>query len=385
MRLIPKRWLVLLTVGAGIALPSTAVTGQQLHRPVAAKSAYTIGYLLSLSGQAAFVGQEAVTGANFAISEINNAGGVNGHHIKGNFQDNQLQPAVGISEVQQMMTVDNTKFFVSQVTPVVLALKQVAAERHVILINPAAVSPSIADGKHYTFTTIADAGQEAPILSAYMIKKLHIHSVATLSDSSAIGEAASSAMAQAIRGMRGQVVDQEYFPVGATDYRAQLTKISAQHPDAVFMSPNGAQGAANILQQAHELGLNVRWFANTFFEDPNVVKLAGSLADGVIYSHVGFDPKRNAKSKHLQSLWAKGNTGVAPIYAVTAYDATHLLADAIKKVGYKPTKVRNYLLKLRNWVGASGTLSFNRRGGVRMPIDLKQVKNGAFVVIQKGK
>jgi ABC-type branched-subunit amino acid transport system substrate-binding protein len=60
---------------------------------VAAKSAYTIGYLLSLSGQAAFVGQEAVTGANFAISEINKAAGVNGHPIKGNFQI--INPAGG--------------------------------------------------------------------------------------------------------------------------------------------------------------------------------------------------------------------------------------------------------------------------------------------------
>jgi branched-chain amino acid transport system substrate-binding protein len=150
------------------------------------------------------------------------------------------------------------------------------------------------------------------------------------------------------------------------------------------MAPNGAQGAANILRQASDLGLKVKFYANTFFEDPSLPGLAGSLANGVVYSHVAFNPTRNAFAKSLQTAWRKsGQTGVVPIYTATAYDAVRLLADALKHVGsYDATKVRDYLLKERDFVGATGGITFTKHGQARMAVQLRTVSNGQFVTIK---
>jgi branched-chain amino acid transport system substrate-binding protein len=283
-----------------------------------------------------------------------------------------------------MVSVSGEKLFVVQATPVVNAVKPLAAQFHVVMINHAAVDPSIANGQNYMFTTIATAAQEAPPLARYMTQVAKVSKMATLTDSSAIGKAATATMSAAFKVYGGKVVDTEKFPTGSTDFKAQLIKIQQSGADAVFMAPNGAQGAANILKQARDLGLNVKFYADTFFEDPALPGLAGSLANGVVYSHVAFNPTRNAFAKSLQAAWAKsGETGVVPIYTATSYDAVLLLADALKHVGsYDATKVRDYLLKEKNFVGATGGITFTKQGQARMAVELKTVSGGKFVKIK---
>lgn len=55
-------------------------------------------------------------------------------------------------------------------------------------------------------------------------------------------------------------VDTEYFTVGATDLRPQLTKIASKHPDALLFFAEAAD-CANLVNQSHELGLKLKIFS----------------------------------------------------------------------------------------------------------------------------
>jgi|TARA_B100000315_G_scaffold244387_1_gene268893 branched-chain amino acid transport system substrate-binding protein len=45
----------------------------------------------------------------------------------------------------------------------------------------------------------------------------------------------------------------------------------------------------------------------------------------------------------------------------------------------EPEDIKQFLLSVKNYAGAGGTLSFDKNGDVQKPVLIKTVKNGEFV------
>jgi branched-chain amino acid transport system substrate-binding protein len=347
------------------------------------KSSYLIGGALSSSGTAAFIGQDALGGANIAIKEINDAGGVKGHPLKAVWLDDQASPSVGVTDFNKLNS-EGVKFQLAQVTPVISATKPLAARDKVLLINHAGTDPSFADADNYIITNIATANQEAKTLIAYIVKNTKVRTLGVLLQSSATGDAILAALNAATAGTRVKIVATQRYDQSATTFSSQLVALKSAHPDAMYADFFSPQTTVNVLQQAKSMGFSVPVFSDTFFEDASLPSLAGDLINGVTYSDVGFNPNQNAAAKKFQKEWtAAGNKGVPPIYAATAYDAVKLIAYAIGKVGYDPDKARAAITSLTNFEGATGSLSFSANGQVSMAVQIKKVVDDKFTEVKQ--
>jgi branched-chain amino acid transport system substrate-binding protein len=365
-----------------VAKPSSTSHSVTSKAAKANKSPYKIGGILVLSGVAAFVGDDAVTGMKLAIKNINAAGGVNGHPLEGTYLDDQLSATNAVTDLAKIHS-QGVKFVITQASPVVDALKPLVGKDEILTINQAATDPTIADAGAYMFTNIATANTEAQSLVGYM-KTKKVSSVGFLVDTTSIGASAQSAMEKYMK-TDGLTVDgTQTYDVGATDFSAQLLALQAAKPDAIFMDDNGPSTTVDIMQEAKSLGITIPFYSNTFFNAPTLPSLAGPLINGITFDEVGFSPRLNTQSERLQSEYnAAGNKGVAPIYTATAYDAVYLMAAAMEKTGYNSTAAREALVKLKGFVGATGPLVFNAAGQVSMPVQIDQVQNDKFVEIQK--
>ena len=67
-----------------------------------------------------------------------------------------------------------------------------------------------------------------------------------------------------------------------------------------------------------------------------------------------------------------------PTIMVNVYSAVYLLRDAITAVGNNPEKVRNFLLNLRDWQGALGTLNFDKNGDRVPEYAVLKLENGVL-------
>jgi branched-chain amino acid transport system substrate-binding protein len=365
---------------AGTGVGPTASGNATASGPL---ESYKIGLLPTISGTAALNGQRMQWGAELAAEEINNAGGVNGHKIELRLEDTQLNPTVAVGLMNKLVSVEGVKAFIGQASPVMLALSPIAAQNKVVIINHSAVNPTIANAEGYVFTNIADAATESEAIVPYAINTLKIKTAATLTGADDIGRGAANAFKAAFEAKGGKIVDTElYDPAASTDLRAQLLKIRDAKPDAIYSTntPNG-------LKQADQIGLKAQWLSNEFFESADNLNLAGALANGVVYTFIKFDPQANSRSAMFLTDYQKKYAGAAGvdqvphIYAVTAYDAVYMYAEAFGKVGYDGTKVRDYIRTLKDWQGAAGTVNFNAKGAVIMPVVLKKVENLKFVTI----
>lgn len=347
------------------------------------KSPYVIGAIFVLSGPAAFVGQEAEEGMQIAIKDINAKGGINGHPLKAVYLDCGLVATTAVTDLAKLKS-EGVKFLVTQASPIVAALKPLVYQDKILTINQAATDPTIADAGEYMFTNIATANTEAKSLVGYIKAKTNVKSIGFLVDSTSIGESAQAGMEKYMKKAGIAVAGTQTYAEGTTDFSSQLVALKAANPDAIFMDDTGPSVTVNILQEAKSLGITVPFFSNTFFNAPTLPSMAGSLINGVTFDEVGFNPHLNAVASRLQTQYHKaGYKGVAPIYTATAFDAVGIMANAMKEVGYNSVAAREKIVTLKNYVGATGLLQFNKAGQVSMPVEIDQVRNDQYVTIEK--
>ena len=197
----------------------------------------------------------------------------------------------------------------------------------------------------------------------------------------AYGAGTKDAMVRSFSVVGGKVLGTLAFPEGSTDLRVQILRLKEMNPPVVYFVAN-IKDSGRVLQQARELGFKTQWLTYNAFESPEVVKIAGSAADGVIYTSSNlFDlPNPGGKSEQFLESYTTKYGEPPNLYAATAYDAVHLFAIAFASSDGSKEAIQRYLASLKDYSGASGIITFDSDGSVRKPVFLKTVRGGKFVV-----
>ena len=115
------------------------------------------------------------------------------------------------------------------------------------------------------------------------------------------------------------------------------------------------------------------------FDNPKVLEIAGSAAEGVIFARPYYNPKSdNPIIKTFVQRYTEKYGSAPGIYAAHAYDALRIIAKAIKDGGYSADGIRQALYSIKNFPGVTGETSFDEYGDVVKPIQIMEVRGGKF-------
>ena len=198
---------------------------------------------------------------------------------------------------------------------------------------------------------------------------------------------------KALDDLKIQVTTTETFAKGDVDFKAQLTKIKATNPDALVLSALLAEGAP-IMVQARQIGLNVPVIGGNGMNSVKVFELAKGASDGLyVGSPWSFQNGTPENTKFIKAYTDKYKDAPDQ-FAAQAYDATYIMAEALKKTKLTGTlatdraALRDALPTVRH-VGATGSFAFRQvMGKDSKPAgyDAQQVpivsvtKDGKFVI-----
>ena len=144
-----------------------------------------------------------------------------------------------------------------------------------------------------------------------------------------------------------------------TDWKAVLTKIRGQKPDAVFYGGMDATGGP-LIKQGRELGIKAVFAFGDGACTEEMNKLGGPAAEGLLCSQAGIPPQAASK-KFLDAYKKKFN--VDPIiYSPFTYDAANMLIAAMKKSDSSDPKKYLPELQKMTYNGATGPISFDDKG-----------------------
>lgn len=370
-----RRWII-----AAVAIILFAVAAWLLTRPPGPDTPVVIGSVFPLSGPAAQYGRYMREGTELALDDAISQGLVKPSQVRLVFEDGQADPAKSVTAFRKLLDVDHPVAVALATSGVILAIKPIANQSHVVILNGSAISPEIEDADDYSFSFLPDARIEGAFLADFAVKTGR-KEVGIIYRNDASGIAFRDAFKARLQSLGSSLVYEDAHRPGENDFRPYLPKIAGrQELDALFIASFGPEAAA-FVKQAREQGVHTPLLAYTTFYSPKVLEIAGSAANGVCFSAPMFDPASSQPS--VDELRGKiehkyGHREVNYYHAVH-YDATMIVLHAIAAGARDGEAVRSYLAMLKEYDGKSGHITFGPNGSADVPLRMYTVINGAFV------
>ena len=309
------------TLGLAAALSLTMSAAQ-------AQEKLKIGVIASLSGPPAVLGTQMRNGFLLGVKEL--GGKLGGREVEVIVQDDELKPDVAVSKVKAMVERDKVDFVVGPIFSNILqAIMKPVTDSGAILISPNAGTSNFA-GKECNpnfFVTSYQNDQNHEVLGKYAQDKA-IKKVFLMAPNYQAGK---DSLAGFKRHFKGEVVDEVYVPLNQLDYSAELSKIAAAQPQAIFVFLPGGMGV-NFVKQFRQAGLADKiTFLSAFTVDEGTLPAQQDAAIG-FFGGANWAPNLdNAVNKKFVADFEKEYGAVPGSYAFQAYDAAKLIDSALKQ------------------------------------------------------
>ena len=162
---------------------------------------------------------------------------------------------------------------------------------------------------------------------------------------------------------------------------AILTSIKGAKPDVIFYGGMDAQGGP-LAKQMQKLGLQAKLLGADGLQSPEYIKLAGDAATGTYASSVGMPKDKMPGFKSFNDKY-KAKYGEVQIYSPYSYDATMIVAEAMKRANSTdPAKYAGEIGKT-NHNGVTGNIQFDAKGDIKDgAVTVYQVKDGGWVALE---
>ncbi|MFA4849054.1 MAG: ABC transporter substrate-binding protein [Methanoregula sp.] len=366
----------LLLVAALIAgCTQQAATQQTTSAP---QGVIKVGVIVSQTGPASNVGNNMWQSAQVAADKINANGGVtlkdgSKAQIKLIVGDDESTQAGGQKAATKLITDDKVDILVGGYSSAVTsAYEQTIAEYKVPYIVTGASSPIITHrtdiDTSYIFhhcPTTDTYGQYTTafidqVLRSAIAKKSGFAAdrplrLALLYQDTAFGKGVQTAVNNTITKdkLNIQLVSQQSFKMGESDFRTPLTAIKAANPDAVYLAAFPNEGAPIITQARRDIGLNTIFLNVENNDNSQFYKDLGQYGEGAIIES-RFSPYTapagavaDGQSGYKQAYFTRFGT-YPDMMGASTYEGVFIAAKAIGNAGTTDkATVRQALVNLK--------------------------------------
>jgi len=333
-----------------------------------------IGMYGSLTGDGASFGLSSKDGTELAVDEINAAGGVlDGRKFTLLIEDDQSKPEEATSAVTKLITQDKVVAVLGEVASRrTLAAAPVAQRYQIPLITPASTNERVTQVGNYIFRVCFIDPFQGEVLAKFAYNDLKVRKVAILKDITqdySVGLTDSVALNFAKLG--GTVLPPVSYSGADADFKAVLTQIRSEKPDAIFATGYYSE-AGIIVRQARELGMKMPILGGDGWVGDALANGREALNNTYISNHYSGDNPAPIVQNFVTAYRQRFNKEPDAIAAL-AYDAVKVLADAMNRAkSTEGPKVRDALAKA-DVAGVTGQLKMNAQRNVDKPAVLHEV------------
>lgn len=316
--------------------------------PAAAQTPIKIGASMSVTGTYAKPGTYQKEGYDVCIDELNAKGGLLGRKVELVIYDDQSQPATAVKLYEKLITEDKVDAVMGPYSSAVSeAVANVTEKYRKVMVAPLAATTSIfKKGRKYIFMMITPAENYLDGLID-MAAKRGLKTVAIINEDTLFPKASAAGTAEAAKKKGLQVVLQEAYPKGNTDFSALLVKIKSTNPD-VIAAGTYFDDAVAITRQMKELNVNPKMFGLTVGGDlPEFYDLLKQNAEYVYGSTQWDESLPYPGQKEFVGAYKKKFKHEPSYHAAAGYAGCLVYGEAVRRAGsLDADKVREQLLTM---------------------------------------
>ena len=356
-----------------------------------------VGVPISVTGFSAADGKLAQQGIEYAVNELNAAGGVLGRQLQIEVFDTQdLAP-------ERLLLAADTLVGEKKADVVVTCWSGNGADIQAFGKYP--VPFFCVDGSAQTNETIAKGGywncfqliDGEPPQGAYMFTFMNglpydypNNKVITVGSDDAYGRSMTDSFAAQATASGWEVVAHEYVPYGTSDWGPVLSKVRSMKPSILYMEVDSTPDMITLLRQFRQDPTNTLLMFGFGMQLQDFISTAGADADGVLGMTPGMGypvPPSTPEGNDWVQAFADAEGNPPAGAAVNDYAAVKMWAQAAEAAG-DPTKYDEIVKYLQSttfdavpgWV----PLKFNEGNYIpisTLPLALGQLQSGQLVTL----
>jgi len=320
-----------------------------------------IGQFGSLTGGEATFGQSTDKGVRLAIDAKNAEGGIKGKKIKLITEDNQGKPEEAAAVVKKLITQDGVVALIGEVASTrSLAAAPIAQQYKIPMVSPSSTNPKVTQVGDHIFRVCFIDPFQGPVVARFGWETLKLKKMAVLKDlKSDYSLGLAEFFTKKFKELGGQIVSEQNFQTGDSDFKAQLTQIRSANPDGIFI-PAYYTEVGLIARQARELGLKAVFLGGDGWDSPKLFEIGQNAVEGAYFStHYASESPNVATQSFIKAFKAKYNEAPDGLLAA-GYDAARILLSAMEAAPeLTPKAIREELAKTKGFDGATGKISIN--------------------------
>ena len=291
-------------------------------------------------------------GAELALSEINQAGGVLGMQVEFVYREELSEDVVQSA----MELIEEEK---------VVALLGPLFSSHAVKVGPIATIPvllgatgaNVTETGDFLFLVASSNALQAKLMAQFAVNELGAETAAMIwqnEDVYSIGfvEAFDANFME----LGGVIVAKEMYESGDTTFDMQLTAIKEANPDVLFLASFPPANPL-IMKQARDMGIESVFIGSDGMDDSLMFEI---LEDNAplenTYYCTNFDPDDVEFISAYESMFENPANGIA----ASGYDAMKILAIAIEAAGStNPMAIRDAIAAITDYEGATSISHFD--------------------------
>jgi branched-chain amino acid transport system substrate-binding protein len=339
-----------------------------------------VGGSMPRTGPIASWGISSDQGIRLAVEERNAKGGIHGHPIQFVCYDSKGD----VNEVGKIYTrlinEDHAVAILGELSSSMsLAGAPVAQKLGVPMISPYSTNTKVTQVGDMIFRVCFIDPFQGTVGASYAYNTLHARTAAVITDTTqAYSTGLSENFITAFKAMGGQIVSEQTYKTGDSDYSAQLGAIREAKPDVIFLPGNYTE-VGEIAVQSKKMGITTPYVGGDSWDSPELQKIASDSLEGWTYSnHLSVDDPRPDLQAFI-TKYQKTYNAKADSLACLGYDAARVLFEAMDKAPSLEGKdLAAAIAKTNDFPGVTGRITLNNDRNADKPAVMLQYQKGVW-------
>ena len=316
-----------------------------------------------ITGSDAAFGAQLKQGAEQAIADINDAGGILGKKISVSVGDDVGDPRQGVSVANNFVAA-GVKYVVGHFnSSVTMPSSEIYQENGAIQITPASTNPKITERNMWNiFRTCGRDDQQGAVAGDYIAKNFKDKKIAILHDKTTYGQGLADETKKTMNSKGMREVLYEGINKGDKDFSAIVSKIKASGADLVYWGGLHTEGGL-LVRQMRDQGVATVIMSGDGITSDEFATIGGPGVEGTLMTS-GPDPRKRAEAKAVVEKFRAKNFEPES-YTLYSYAAVQIIKQAAEAANsLDPKKISETIKSGRKFSTVIGELSYDQKGDI---------------------
>lgn len=363
---------------------------------MAAPKTIKIGWAGDLSAQLVKPSLGIYYGAQLAVNERNQAGGIKGAKVEIVQLDDQCDPKKAVEVANTFVANPDIVAILGHVcSGATIAAEDIYNKAKMVMVSASSTAFGVtARGLDNVNRVVFTDDTQAKALALYMYRELGIRKLALFDDGQSYGSGLAVSIERYFKPLGGQIVNTTSINKDSRDYTEQLERLVDVSPDGLFFG--GYQGPAALLaQQMRSVGLtNVKFIGADGIYTSDFLTRGGADTENAFASTVVQQVDKARLDKFKDDLHKTFNIDYDEYqpYQPNGYDAASILMNAMESVAYRSsdgtvsiskTALIAAVRQTTGYKGMTGVLTCDTKGDCGAgDVSINTVKNGKWAQLK---